>query len=122
MTRRSPPPPPPSIVVTIKTREPIEVDDFAAIYTALGNQYRKFVQANFPEAGDAPTIYVKQVAEGSIIVDLVPWVMATWHPFRMNSSGSKWWWSSSRSTANCSAVTFGGRDRTREQNPLRGVT
>src|SRR5262249_20686499 len=55
------------------------VDDFAAIYTALGSQYRKFVQSEFPEVGDDATIYVRQVSKGSIVVDLVPWVLATWH-------------------------------------------
>jgi hypothetical protein len=55
------------------------VDDFAAIYTALGSQYRKFVQSEFPEVGDDATIYVRQVTKGSIVADLVPWVLATWH-------------------------------------------
>jgi hypothetical protein len=70
---------PPHIVVKIRTSQPIDVDDFAAIYTALGSQYRKFVQAEFPEVGDDATIYVRDVTEGSIIVELVPWVLATWH-------------------------------------------
>src|SRR5262249_40808370 len=68
----------PHIVVKIKTAQPIAVDDFAAVYTALGSQYRKFVQAEYPEVGEEATIYVRQVREGSIIVDLVPWVLATW--------------------------------------------
>jgi len=72
-------PSPPHIVVRIKTSQPIDVDDFAAIYTALGSQYRKFVQSHFPEAGDDATIYVRQVRKGSIIAELVPWVQATWH-------------------------------------------
>jgi len=70
---------PPHIVVRIKTSQPIDVDDFAAIYTALGSQYRKFVQSRFPEVGEDATIYVRQVTKGSIVADLVPWVLATWH-------------------------------------------
>jgi hypothetical protein len=73
------PPSPPHIVVRIKTSQPIDVDDFAAIYTALGSQYRKFVQSQFPEVGGDATIYVRQVTKGSIVADLVPWVLATWH-------------------------------------------
>lgn len=70
---------PPHIVIRINTDQPIDVDDFAAIYTALGSQYRKFVQSQFPEVGEDATIYVRQVTKGSIVADLVPWVMATWH-------------------------------------------
>ncbi len=69
---------PPHIVVRIETKAPIEVDDFAAIYTALGSQYRKFIQEYHPDVGDDASIYVERVRKGSILVELAPWVLATW--------------------------------------------
>lgn len=68
----------PHIVVRIETKAPIEVDDFAAIYTALGSQYRRFIQEYYPDVGDDASIYVEKVRKGSILVELAPWVLSTW--------------------------------------------
>jgi hypothetical protein len=60
------------IVVTLDTRDPIEIGDFVSAFTAVANQYSKFMSDNYPDIGGDARIFVKEVKSGSIIADLIP--------------------------------------------------
>lgn len=60
----------PHIVLRLNTKQPIELGDFVHAFTALANEYERFVKANHPDLADQATVYVKQVREGSIEAEL----------------------------------------------------
>jgi hypothetical protein len=60
------------IIVTLDTKEPIEIGDFATAFTSVASQYNKFMTDNHPEMGGDARVYVKEVRSGSIIADLIP--------------------------------------------------
>jgi hypothetical protein len=62
---------PPHLIMTLETKDPIEVGDFVGAFTSLANQYEKYVTAEFPgHEGDA-NVYVAEVKEGSIVAILI---------------------------------------------------
>ncbi len=60
----------PHIVLRLDTKQPIELSDFVHAFTALANEYERFVRSKHPELADQATVYVKQVREGSIEAEL----------------------------------------------------
>jgi hypothetical protein len=60
------------IIVTLDTKEPIEIGDFVTAFTSIASQYNKFMADNHPEMGGDARVYVKEVRSGSIIADLIP--------------------------------------------------
>jgi hypothetical protein len=60
------------IIVTIETKEPIEIGNFVSAFTAIASQYDKFVKEHFPQLSPDARIFVKEVRAGSIIADLIP--------------------------------------------------
>lgn len=63
----------PHIVLNIQTREPIELDDFVAAFSAISSQYEKFLRNEYPDLAGASEMFVRQVRAGSIEADLIPW-------------------------------------------------
>jgi hypothetical protein len=63
---------PPHIVLTIETKEPIELGAFVSAFTSLANQYEKFIRAEHPELSEEAQIFVREVRPGSIVADLIP--------------------------------------------------
>lgn len=63
----------PHIVLNIQTRQPIELDDFVAAFSAISSQYDKFLRSEYPELAGASEMFVRQVRAGSIEADLIPW-------------------------------------------------
>ena len=62
------------LILTIDTREPIELGDFIAAFVGLGNQFERFAGHEHPEAKGDARFYVKEVRAGSIIAELVPYI------------------------------------------------
>jgi hypothetical protein len=60
------------IIVTLDTKEPIEIGDFVTAFTSVASQYNKFMTDSHPEIGGDARVYVKEVRSGSIIADLIP--------------------------------------------------
>jgi hypothetical protein len=60
------------IIVTLDTKEPIEIGDFVTAFTSVASQYEKFMTDSHPEMGGDARVYVKEVRSGSIIADLIP--------------------------------------------------
>lgn len=62
----------PHIVLTIDTKEPIELGDFVSAFTSIANQYKKFILAEHPGLNAEAQMFVREVRPGSIIADLIP--------------------------------------------------
>ncbi|HXT07180.1 MAG TPA: hypothetical protein VN715_09610 [Roseiarcus sp.] len=60
------------IVVTIETREPIEIGNFVSAFTSISSQYSKFVKEYYPQFSPDAKMSVKEIRAGSIIADLIP--------------------------------------------------
>lgn len=67
---------PAHLILTIDTKQPIEVGDFVSAFSSLASQYERFARIQFPDLGKNADMYVREVRAGSIVVDLVPWAMA----------------------------------------------
>jgi hypothetical protein len=67
---------PPHLILTIETKDPIEIGDFVGQFTALSSQYEKYIRAHYPDVADQAEIFVTQVKEGSIVAHLVPYFIA----------------------------------------------
>ncbi len=63
------------IRVKIETTQPIELNDFVSAFASIGSEYSRFMKAENPDLSDDAKIYVSEVRQGSIIADLVPYVM-----------------------------------------------
>lgn len=63
---------PEHLILTIETKDPIEVGAFVHQFTSLANQYGKYIRESHPDLSDDAEIFVSQVSEGSIIAELVP--------------------------------------------------
>lgn len=62
------------LVIEIKNTRPVELIDFTSSLTALGEQYRRFVESvgrTDPDVGDT-RLFVHEIRPGSIIAELVP--------------------------------------------------
>ena len=62
---------PPHLILTISTKDPIEVWDFVGAFTSLANQYEKYVASIFPDREGGADVYVAEVKEGSIVAVLI---------------------------------------------------
>jgi hypothetical protein len=68
------------ILLTLDTKQPIEVNNFVSAFTSLSNQYHKFVGANYPNVSPDIDIYVAEIQPGSIVADLIAWASSTLAP------------------------------------------
>jgi hypothetical protein len=66
---------PPHLILTIETKDPIEVGAFVGQFTALASQYDKYIRATYPDVAETAEIYVAEVKEGSIVAHLIPYFM-----------------------------------------------
>jgi hypothetical protein len=64
------------IQVTIETKEPIELSDFIGAFASIGAEYERYMRQSNPDLAPQARIYVKQVRQGSIIIELVPLIAA----------------------------------------------
>jgi hypothetical protein len=62
---------PPHLILTLETKDPIEVGDFVGAFTSLASQYEKYVATMFPDREGGADVYVAEVKEGSIVAVLI---------------------------------------------------
>ncbi|CAM3316459.1 hypothetical protein [Asticcacaulis taihuensis] len=67
------------IRLTLDCDDPIELRDFVCSFTALGAEYDRFMKEKHPEISGDSSLYVKQVRAGSVIADLIPWMLDPSH-------------------------------------------
>lgn len=65
----------PHLILTIDTKNPIELGDFVSTFVGLGSQYERFHDGEHPEARGEARFYVREVRAGSIIAELVPYAL-----------------------------------------------
>lgn len=66
----------PFVTLRLCTKDPIALDDFVGAFTALGNEYERFIKSEYPDLVPTASVYVRQVEKGSILAELVGWAMA----------------------------------------------
>ena len=64
----------PHIVLTLDTKEPIELGAFVGAFTSLENEYGRFIKQTEPDLAGEADLFVRDIRSGSIIVDLIPWL------------------------------------------------
>lgn len=64
----------PFIRMKLDTHHPIELGEFVSAFTALASQYDKFVRTEKPDADPEATLFIKEIREGCIEADLIPWI------------------------------------------------
>ncbi|MGE5158335.1 MAG: hypothetical protein ACM3OF_09315 [Gemmatimonas sp.] len=64
----------PHIVLTLDTKEPIELGAFVGAFTSLGNDDDRFIRQAEPDLAGEADLFVRRVRSGSIVVDLIPWL------------------------------------------------
>ena len=62
------------LVLTLDTKNPIEIGSFVSEFTSVASQYGKFVKERHPDLVSEAHIFVKQVKKGSIIVEMIPFL------------------------------------------------
>ncbi len=60
------------IIVTIDTKEPIELGDFVSAFTSLSSQYTQYIAEYHPAMSAEAKVFVREIRAGSIIADLIP--------------------------------------------------
>lgn len=65
----------PHLILRIETAFPIELNEFVSTFVGLGSQYEHFHDNAHPEDRGGARFYVREVRAGSIIAELVPWVV-----------------------------------------------
>jgi hypothetical protein len=63
------------IRLKLDTANPIALSDFVSMFVGIGNQFEKFVSAEYPGLKTDSEFFIKEVREGSIEADLVAWVV-----------------------------------------------
>lgn len=65
----------PHVILRLNTKRPIEIGDFVSAFSAIGNEYERFIRINRPDLAPEARVYVREVRQGSIEAELIP--MAT---------------------------------------------
>lgn len=63
------------IVLKIETESPVELSDFVAAFVGLGHQFEQFYDEEHPAERGNVRFYVREVRAGSIIAELVPYML-----------------------------------------------
>jgi hypothetical protein len=64
----------PHLILKIEAKEPIELGAFVGAFTSLGNEYERYIKQTNPDLSGEADMYVQEVRQGSIIVDMLPWI------------------------------------------------
>lgn len=59
------------IRLKLDTNEPIALTDFVGSFVGLGNQFDRFVAADYPDLKGETQVFVQDVRDGCIVADLV---------------------------------------------------
>jgi hypothetical protein len=64
----------PRIILTLDTKEPIELGAFVGAFTSLANEYDRYIRQTEPDLVGEADMFVKEIRSGSTIIDLVPYL------------------------------------------------
>jgi len=65
----------PHLLIRIDTKRPMELSDFVSLFVAVGNEYERFIASEHPEEKGEARFLVQEVRAGSIIAQLVPYLV-----------------------------------------------
>ncbi len=65
---------PAHLVLTLSTKEPVEIGDFVSAFTSIAGQYEDFIKSKHPDLKSESAMYVREVRSGSIQADLIPMI------------------------------------------------
>ncbi len=60
------------ITITLDLRDPIEINDFAAMFAGVGAQFEAYLKRHHPDLKGNARLYVREVRHGSVVADLFP--------------------------------------------------
>src|SRR3546814_8340461 len=60
------------LTVTLDLSDPVEIGDFAALFSGMGAQFERYLAEQHPDLKGQAHMFVKEVRKGSIIADLIP--------------------------------------------------
>ena len=60
------------IEVLIDSDQPVELRDFVAAFTSIGNRYARYMKENHPDLDEDASVFIRDVRRGSIIAELLP--------------------------------------------------
>ena len=64
----------PHIILTLDTKEPIELGAFVGLFSSIGNEYERYIKQVAPDLSGDAEMYVREVHSGSIVADMMPWI------------------------------------------------
>jgi len=65
----------PFIRLRLNVDQPIELSEFLGAFTAVAAEYDRFIRMEHPDTKPTAEMFVKEVRAGSIVADLVPWII-----------------------------------------------
>lgn len=63
------------LTLRISTKDPIELGDFVGAFASLGAEFERFIRETRPDLKAEAQIYVKEVRQGSIEAELLPYFL-----------------------------------------------
>ena len=60
------------IEVLIDSDQPVELRDFVAAFTSIGNRYARYMKENHPNLDEGARVFIRDIRPGSIIAELLP--------------------------------------------------
>lgn len=63
------------LILRIETTTPVELNDFVAAFVGFGNQFERFESGAHPDQQGDARFFVREVRAGSIIAELVPYMV-----------------------------------------------
>jgi hypothetical protein len=60
------------IILTLDTKEPMELGAFVGQFTSLGNEFERYIKERHPDLKEEARFFVKEVRAGSTIVEMIP--------------------------------------------------
>ena len=64
------------LILKIETNNPVELKEFVGTFVGLGNQFEHYYDNEYPQERGNALFYVREVRAGSIIIELVPYLVA----------------------------------------------
>lgn len=63
------------LILRIETKTPVELNDFVAAFVGFGNQFERFHDGDYQAEQGNARFFVREVRAGSIIAELIPYVV-----------------------------------------------
>ena len=64
------------LILKIEKNNPVELKEFVGTFVGLGNQFEHYYDNEYPQERGNARFYVREVRAGSIIIELVPYLVA----------------------------------------------